>query len=81
MNEWTQFEIALRRETFHMLLIAVVAYAISFAITMWALYVVIKTAIKDGINESRLVDNWRTRVEAAKRRKHDGDTLPPMRAD
>ena len=40
MNEWTQFEIALRRESFHMLLIAMVAYAISFAITMWALSVV-----------------------------------------
>jgi hypothetical protein len=81
MEQWLQFEVAMRREAFQMLVLGVIAYAISFAITMYVLYIVIKNAVRDGINESRLTDNWQRRVADTRRATHDGDTLPPMRAD
>ncbi|WP_382160391.1 hypothetical protein [Hydrogenophaga sp. ANAO-22] len=81
MEQWMQFEIAMRREVFQMIVLGAIASTISFLITMYVLYIVIKNAVRDGINESRLTDNWRGRVAAAKRTTHDGDTLPPMHAD
>lgn len=81
MEQWLQFEVAMRREAFQMIVLGLITYAVSFAITMYVLYIVIKNAVRDGINQSRLTDNWRGRVAAAKRATHDGDTLPPMHAD
>lgn len=50
---------------------------IAFMATMWVLYVVIKSAVRDGIKESGLVRNWATTVQSAR----DKTNLPDMRAD
>ncbi|NPC57018.1 hypothetical protein [Caenimonas soli] len=37
---------------------------VGFIATMWVLYIVVKSAIRDGINESGLVGNWRRTAAA-----------------
>lgn len=54
--------------------------AIAFICAMVVLYFVVRAAVKDGINDSRLGD----RPRSAPRKPRDtrnGDTLPPMHAD
>jgi hypothetical protein len=46
---------------------------ITFMITMWVLYLVVKAAVRDGINESAMVDTWKSRV-AAQLTKDASDT-------
>jgi hypothetical protein len=46
---------------------------ITFMITMWVLCLVVKAAVRDGINESAMVDTWKSRV-AAKLTKDASDT-------
>lgn len=50
---------------------------IAFMLAMWCLYVVIKSAIRDGIKESGLVRNWATTAQI----KRDKTDLPDMKAD
>jgi hypothetical protein len=52
-----------------------------FIIGCWVLYVIIKTAIRDGINESRLGDRWSQVVQAARKDETLKPHLPDMRAD
>lgn len=51
--------------------------ALSSLISMWVAYMVIKAAVRDGIEESGLIRNWNTVVAD---RRNAGD-LPDMRAD
>lgn len=58
----------------------VAAYLLGFIITMLALYYVIRSAIRDGIRDSGLVQTWQ-RIVASQMKPH-ADTLPPdIRAD
>lgn len=52
---------------------------LAMLIGLWITYAVLKAAIRDGINESRLGDKWTREVE---RHRHEttGNT-PPIRAD
>lgn len=57
---------------------------ITFVVGMFVLYLVLKAAIRDGINESKLgerqmgaADPWRQEVERAR----EGGQLPPMKAE
>lgn len=59
---------------------AVFAEALAFAIGMLILYFVLKAAIRDGINESKMGDTWRRHVNATRAPEGVQD-LPPMRAD
>ena len=76
MNQsWTRaFEIELQRQA----LISLLVLLVFLAIGMWALYAVIKAAIRDGIRESGLLEvrhpTWRAAVDAA----HGPDTVPHM---
>jgi hypothetical protein len=54
---------------------------IGFAIGLWLLYLVIKNAIRDGINESRLTDNWNKTASIAKEREAIAKAIPDMRAE
>jgi hypothetical protein len=51
-----------------------------FGVGMVVLYFVVKAAVRDGINESRLGDRSRP-VPGKRRDTRNGDTLPPMHAD
>lgn len=53
---------------------------LTFAIAMVVLYFVVKAAVRDGINESRLGERPRP-VPRTQRDTRNGDTLPPMHAD
>jgi hypothetical protein len=68
------FEIEMTRLT----LAYAVWEAIAFAIAMAVLYYVVKCAIRDGIQESGLVQTWRTTSAAARSGKQE---LPDMRAE
>lgn len=59
---------------------AIFAEAIAFAAGMMVLYFVLKAAIRDGINESKMGDTWRRHVNVARTTEEVKD-LPPMRAD
>lgn len=74
------FEAEMARITMHVIAWEVIA----FVVGMFVLYFVLKAAIRDGINESRLGERqmsagnpWRQEVEKAR----DGEQLPPMKAD
>jgi hypothetical protein len=57
---------------------AIFSFAVSvlvFMVTMWVLYFVIKSAIRDGIIESGLVERWATTVKVSQRPFHD-DSRP-----
>lgn len=61
---------------------AIAAQVVAFLATMFVLYLVIKSAIRDGINESKMGDTWRWHVSASAAAPHEGaKDLPPMRAD
>lgn len=53
---------------------------IAFMLTMWVLYGVIKAAVRDGINESKLVKSWATTARTTRNDDPKGN-LPDMRAD
>lgn len=64
------------------------AQLLAFCITMFVLYLVIKAAIRDGINESKLVNRtWQEGAadpmarDAVRAVKDAAKVLPPMRAD
>lgn len=67
------FEMAMAREMLFGLAVALIALILS----IWITYLVIKNAIRDGINESRLGDKWRASVVRAEAMKD----LPDMRAE
>lgn len=62
------------------LVTATILWLIGTAVGLWVLYYVIKSAIRDGINESQLTDRWRALVVAATNGPAR-ETLPDMRAD
>lgn len=55
------FEMAMAREMLFGLAVGLLALILS----IWITYLVIKNAIRDGINESRLGDKWRASVASA----------------
>lgn len=64
------------------------AQLLAFCITMFVLYLVIKAAIRDGINESKLVNRtWQEGAadpmarDAVRGVKEAAKVLPPMHAD
>ncbi len=61
-------------------LISGIGDVIAFLLGMWLLYRVIKAAIRDGINESRLADSWNTTVTRA-RVDEIKRSLPDMKAE
>ncbi|MDO9292637.1 MAG: hypothetical protein Q7U09_13720 [Hydrogenophaga sp.] len=71
---------ALQIELTKMAAWAIFAEAIAFAAGMMVLYFVLKAAIRDGINESKMGDTWRRHVNVARTTEEVKD-LPPMRAD
>ncbi len=72
---WQQFEAELTRVT--LLVAAVELLAVIFGFVI--LYFVLKAAIRDGINESRLGDERRRTVLTA-RQADQAEKLPPIRA-
>jgi hypothetical protein len=52
---------------------------LAWAIGLVVLYFVVRSAVRDGINDSRLGD--RPKIVKATPSSHNGDTLPPMHAD
>lgn len=68
------FEAELTRITIFWTAVEIVAAIIFF----WVLYLVIKAAVRDGVNESRLGARW-TRTVAESRAR--ADDLPPMKAE
>lgn len=68
------FEIEMTRA----LLFELAVLLIALMLSIWITYLVIKNAIRDGINESRLGDRWTRAVEVA---RADTEGLPPMRAE
>ena len=72
---WQQSEAELTRVT--LLVAAVELLAVIFGFVI--LYFVLKAAIRDGINESRLGDEWRRTVMNA-RQAEQAEKLPPIRA-
>lgn len=67
------FEIAIAREMLFGLAVGLIALILS----IWITYMVIKNAIRDGINESRLGDKWQASVERAQNTRDE----PDMRAE
>ena len=54
---------------------------VGYILGMWVLYIVIKSAIRDGIQESGLVRTW-SRTVAEQQDTHPTPLpLPPMRAE
>ncbi len=69
------FEIAMTRA----MLFELAVLLIVLILTIWISYLVLKNAIRDGINESKLGDRWRQTVERTTA-NNQGD-LPDMRAE
>lgn len=67
------FEMAMAREMLFGLAVGLLALILS----VWITYLVIKNAIRDGINESRLGDKWRTSVASAQ----GVEDMPDMKAE
>ena len=67
------FEIAIAREMLFGLAVGLIALILS----IWITYLVIKNAIRDGINESQLGDKWQASVERAQNTRDE----PDMRAE
>ncbi len=67
------FEMAMAREMLFGLAVGLVALILS----IWITYLVIKNAIRDGINESRLGDKWQASVARAQNTRDELD----MRAE
>jgi hypothetical protein len=67
------FEMAMAREMLFGLAVGLIALILS----IWITYLVIKNAIRDGINESRLGDKWRASVASAQ----SMEDMPDMKAE
>ena len=67
-------EIELQRQA----VISLIVFIVLFAIATWVLYFVIKSAIRDGIRESGLLDRTRTTWTAAVHAANSPDTIPHM---
>ena len=66
-------EMAMAREMLFGLAVGLLALILS----IWITYLVIKNAIRDGINESRLGDKWRASVASAQ----SMEDMPDMKAE
>ena len=66
-------EMAMAREMLFGLAVGLIALILS----IWITYLVIKNAIRDGINESRLGDKWRASVASAQ----SMEDMPDMKAE
>ena len=66
-------EMAIAREMLFGLAVGLLALILS----IWVTYLVIKNAIRDGINESRLGDKWRASIASAK----SMEDMPDMKAE
>jgi hypothetical protein len=75
---------ALQAEIQRQVLIAMLFSVVCFVVTMWVLYMVIKAAIRDGIQESGLIESRRASWSSAVKAASGPDTvphIPEMRAD
>lgn len=63
-----------------LLLLALLAYTVAFAASMWVLYIVVRYAIRDGIRESGLLEATTRRAAAAGGHRPVNE-LPDMRAE
>ncbi|MDO9015098.1 MAG: hypothetical protein Q7U84_10065 [Polynucleobacter sp.] len=69
---------AIETEMLRLQLWALAVGLVTFIVTMWALYIVIKAAIRDGIQESGLVKTWAQTAANAHRPK---DGIADMHAE
>ncbi len=79
---WQAFELEMTRLTIFIFAVE----AIAFIVVCWVMYIVIKSAIRDGINESRLGDRWTAEVQKARwQADREGPPtvpdMPDMRAE
>ena len=70
------FEAAMTRA----MIFEIAVLLIALILSIWITYLVIKNAIRDGINESRLGDRWRQAVDTAKGTNSTAE-IPDMRAE
>lgn len=75
MANMAAIELEMTRFAIFLIAISILATAIG----LWITYFVIKCAIRDGINESRLGDRWQQAV--ARATPAQAHQLPEMRAD
>lgn len=54
---------------------------IGFLVGLWMLYLVIKNAIRNGINESNLTNNWSNTAKTAIEKEAIARTIPDMKAE
>ncbi len=71
----TNFDVAMTRA----MLFELAVLLIVLMLTIWISYLVLKNAIRDGINESKLGDRWRPTPERNPTSK--AADLPDMRAE
>lgn len=77
MNSLKQLEIEMTKAAFQVLIFE----AIAFGVAMGILYMVIRGAVREGINDSSLGKQRRRPLRRESSKTHNGDTLPPMHAD
>ncbi|MCW5669985.1 MAG: hypothetical protein KIT86_10000 [Hydrogenophaga sp.] len=70
------FQIELNRLIVQTAVLELIAWVVGFVV----LYFVVRAAVRDGINESRLGERTVAKPRA-RPSTHDGNTLPPMHAD
>ncbi|RYH64327.1 MAG: hypothetical protein EON54_06700 [Alcaligenaceae bacterium] len=75
--DFKAFEIEMTRLMLFWVAVSIVSTVLGF----WISYLVIKCAIRDGINESRLGDRWQQTVQRTAAPVTARAELPDMRAD
>jgi hypothetical protein len=83
MNKFDALNRALEMEVLRLQIFWIAVLVLTFIIGNWALYHVIRAAIRDGIKESGLVENWKYHANNAglQRNEKRKAQLPDMRAD
>lgn len=75
---------AMNAEITRQLIFGAAIWLLGWMLFFWLLYLVVKAAVRDGINESRMGDRWKQAVQKASSQWHDTTVtadLPPMHAD
>lgn len=77
-------DFAMPREFAQFLIFSLAVSFVSLLLGIWIAYAVLKAAIRDGINASKLPDILRRSVAAAgteERGKRPAEAMPPIRAE